>query len=87
VSSVGVVTLSRVGDSIMRYRYDTVEASAQATEHVEPPKSWSECDLESWLVAHTADIHSGKTVDVEADLFEQGFDRLVYLSHDPSNRH
>jgi thioester reductase-like protein len=56
--------------------YDTVEASAKATEDIEPPKSWSSSDLESWLVAHTADIHSGKTVDVEADLFEQGFDSL-----------
>jgi hypothetical protein len=31
------------------------------------------------LVAHTADIHSAKWMDVEADLFEQGFDRLAPL--------
>jgi hypothetical protein len=68
-----------MGDSIMRCRYETVEASTEAANNVEPPKSWSEGDLESWLVSHTADIHSGKKVDVEVDLFEQGFDRCAIL--------
>lgn len=71
----------------MRYRYDTVEASAKGAENIEPPKSWNSIDLESWLVMHAADIHSGRKLDVEADLFEQGFDRFAFLPLDPLHCH
>ena len=71
----------------MRCRYETVEASTEAANNVEAPKNWSEGDLESWLVSHTADIHSGNMVDVEVDLFEQGFDRCGILPLGVPPRH
>ncbi|KAG6847388.1 hypothetical protein H0H93_008505, partial [Arthromyces matolae] len=55
--------------------YATVEESAKG-EDVSPPKSWGKDDVESWLLHHAADIHSGKEFDVSKDLFEQGFDSL-----------
>jgi hypothetical protein len=67
---------------MMRYRYEIVGASTEAANNVEPPNRWSEVELKSWLVSHTADIHSGKKVDVEVDLFEQGFDRCGILPLD-----
>jgi hypothetical protein len=66
----------------MRCRYETVEASTEAVNIIEPPKSWSKGDLEIWLVSHTTDIHSGKKVDVEVDLCKQVFDRCGILPLD-----
>ena len=74
MSSAPVQNLLMAGASIVRHRYETVEASIQAA----PPKSWSDVDLESWLVSQAADLHSGKKFDIKADLFEQGFDRYAF---------
>lgn len=65
----------RASHSTVRNRYETVEASAQAAADVEPPKTWGEYDVRMWLAAQAADMHSGRKIDLEADLFEQGFDR------------
>ncbi|KAG6810396.1 putative NRPS-like protein biosynthetic cluster [Tricholoma furcatifolium] len=55
--------------------YATVEQSAKG-EDVVPPVSWGNDDVETWLLQHSADIHSGKSFVVSGDLFEQGFDSL-----------
>ncbi|KII87501.1 hypothetical protein PLICRDRAFT_257848 [Plicaturopsis crispa FD-325 SS-3] len=56
--------------------YQTVEESATAGLAVEPPKSWTRVDVETWLAAHATDIQDGQAISTDTDLFEQGFDSL-----------
>ncbi|KII85651.1 hypothetical protein PLICRDRAFT_44986 [Plicaturopsis crispa FD-325 SS-3] len=56
--------------------YDTIEAAATAAQAVEPPRTWSEVDIEHFLVEHAKDINQGHDVQPTVDLFEQGFDSL-----------
>ncbi|KZP17473.1 putative aminoadipate reductase [Athelia psychrophila] len=56
--------------------YQTVEASAQSAADVQPPETWGENDVEAWLGVQAADIHSAQPIDVDTDLFSQGFDSL-----------
>lgn len=58
-------------------RYETVEASAQSVSDVEPPATWGATDVEAWLASQAADINSAHTLDPDADLFSQGFDRYT----------
>lgn len=52
-----------------------VEASAQSAANIQPPATWQEHDVGVWLGVQAADIHSAQPLDVDADLFSQGFDR------------
>ncbi|KAJ3877582.1 putative aminoadipate reductase [Lentinula edodes] len=57
--------------------YAIVESNSGG-DSVDPPKSWTAVDVESWLVAQITDIlSSGINVNPKLDLFEQGFDSLV----------
>ncbi|KAJ3821631.1 putative aminoadipate reductase [Lentinula raphanica] len=57
--------------------YAIVESNSGG-DSVDPPKSWTAVDVQSWLVAHITDITSNHiSVDPTHDLFEQGFDSLV----------
>jgi len=58
----------------MDKRYATVESSAQG-EEVVPPSTWTQGDVQKWLLEQSEDIIPGKALSVSADLFEQGFDR------------
>ncbi|EGO20261.1 hypothetical protein SERLADRAFT_477663 [Serpula lacrymans var. lacrymans S7.9] len=57
--------------------YDTVEESTRAGNDVPLPKSWTEEELQGWLMAHAAIVNADREVDPEADFFEQGFDSLT----------
>ncbi|KAF9232884.1 hypothetical protein BU15DRAFT_80709 [Melanogaster broomeanus] len=39
------------------------------------PSDWSQIEVENWLMVHATAVNSDKPVQVDADLFEQGFDR------------
>jgi len=56
-------------------RYEKVESSTRAGIDVPLPTNWAVEDVESWLAAHATAANSGKSVDLETDLFAQGFDR------------
>ncbi|KZP28667.1 putative aminoadipate reductase [Athelia psychrophila] len=56
--------------------YETVEASAQSAADVQPPATWGENDVKAWLGVQAADIHSAQPLEVDTDLFSQGFDSL-----------
>jgi hypothetical protein len=56
-------------------RYDKVESSTRAGIEVPLPTSWSAEHVESWLMVHAIAANSDKTVNPDADLFAQGFDR------------
>ncbi|EGN93427.1 hypothetical protein SERLA73DRAFT_115874 [Serpula lacrymans var. lacrymans S7.3] len=58
----------------------TVEAITSASSDVELPTDWSEEALVVWLGEHAARVNSGRKVDPEVDVFEQGFDRHVLIS-------
>ncbi|KZP17468.1 hypothetical protein FIBSPDRAFT_1046798 [Athelia psychrophila] len=57
--------------------YQTVEASAQSAADVQPPETLGKNGVEAWLRVQAADIHSesAQPIDVDTDLFSQGFDR------------
>jgi hypothetical protein len=56
-------------------RYENVESSNKAGIDVPLPANWTVEDVKRWLMVHAAAANAGKTVDPEADLFAQGFDR------------
>lgn len=62
----------------MIIRYNTV-ASSVGAEGVEPPKTWEQEDIQSWLDTNITDILSGKRINPTSDVFEQGFDRYATL--------
>ena len=39
------------------------------------PVSWSEADIQSWLLDQAEVLNDGISRDITRDLFEQGFDR------------
>lgn len=41
------------------------------------PASWSESDIQSWLLDQADTLNDGISRDITHDLFEQGFDRWV----------
>jgi hypothetical protein len=57
-------------------RYDAAEKTAGA---VEPPKSWSEVDVTSWLANQAQTLlpsSSNRKIDISRSVFDQGFDSL-----------
>ncbi|KZP13557.1 acetyl-CoA synthetase-like protein [Athelia psychrophila] len=42
--------------------------------NVQPPATWEENDIEAWLGVQASDIHSAQFLNVDADIFLQGFD-------------
>ncbi|KAF8438365.1 putative aminoadipate reductase [Boletus edulis BED1] len=56
--------------------YASVEASARAGIDVPLPPTWSQIDVEKWLLVHATAVNAGKPIEVDADVFEQGFDSL-----------
>ncbi|KAJ6601010.1 putative aminoadipate reductase [Mycena vulgaris] len=62
--------------------YETIEASGNAANDVEPPSSWSPQDLKPWLAAH-ASLLADRGIRGGQDLFDQGFDSLnaTFLRH------
>ncbi|KAF9244919.1 putative aminoadipate reductase [Melanogaster broomeanus] len=40
------------------------------------PSDWSQIEVENWLMVHATTVNLDKRVQVDADLFEQGFDSL-----------
>lgn len=62
-------------DSEIEALYATVESSARG-EDVVPPSTWTQENVQTWLVEQAVDINPGKAVSASADLFEQGFDSL-----------
>ncbi|KAJ7715960.1 acetyl-CoA synthetase-like protein [Mycena metata] len=63
--------------------YDTIEASGDAASDVEPPSSWTQRDLQSWLKTQASLVAGRDLRGDSADLFEQGFDSLnaTFLRH------
>ncbi|KAJ7625710.1 hypothetical protein FB45DRAFT_922118, partial [Roridomyces roridus] len=62
--------------------YNTIEASSNAGSDVEPPVSWTEKDLEPWLMKHASQL-ADRPIRAGDDLFDQGFDSLnaTFLRH------
>ena len=56
-------------------RYDRMESSGISGTDVSLPTNWTAEDVESWLMIHVAAVNGNTTVDPDADLFAQGFDR------------
>jgi hypothetical protein len=63
------------GLTYMGDRYENVECSTRAGNDVPLPANWTVEAVKRWLMVHAAAANAGKTVDPEADLFAQGFDR------------
>ena len=62
------------------FRYQSVEASATAGIEVPLPVEWSPSPVKGWLIVHATTVNSETTVNADVDLFEQGFDRYVWIS-------
>ncbi|KAJ7625856.1 putative aminoadipate reductase [Roridomyces roridus] len=62
--------------------YNTIEASSSAGSDVEASASWTEKDLEPWLMTHASQL-ADRPIRVGDDLFDQGFDSLnaTFLRH------
>ncbi|KAJ7625813.1 putative nonribosomal peptide synthetase [Roridomyces roridus] len=62
--------------------YNTIEASSNAGSDVEPPSSWTQKDLEPWLMKHANQL-ADRPLRAGDDLFDQGFDSLnaTFLRH------
>jgi len=58
-------------------RYDRMESNGISGSDVSLPTNWTAEDVESWLMIHVAAVNDNTTVDPDADLFAQGFDRWV----------
>ncbi|KAH0833861.1 putative aminoadipate reductase [Lanmaoa asiatica] len=56
--------------------YAFVEASAKAGTDVPLPPIWSQIEVENWLMVHATAVNAGKPIEVDIDVFEQGFDSL-----------
>ncbi len=55
------------------YSYKAVEDST--VKYAGGPVSWSEADVQSWLLDQAEALNDGVSRDITHDLFEQGFDR------------
>lgn len=64
-------------------RYEKVDASESAS-NVEAPPSWGADDVEAWLRVQAESVNTahtqGVTINVDMDLFSQGFDRSAFRS-------
>lgn len=61
-------------------RYEKVDKRAQSASDVEAPLSWGADDVQAWVGVQAAGVNTAQALgemDAEADLFSQGFDRLV----------
>ncbi|KAG2140138.1 putative aminoadipate reductase [Suillus clintonianus] len=56
--------------------YEKVEGSARAGIDVPLPANWTAEDVEDWLTVHAVAVNADKAVDLDTDLFAQGFDSL-----------
>lgn len=65
---------TRISDSA---RYETVDASSEAPDGLAAPSAWTTEGLEAWLLEHARIISSKSSIDPQADIFAQGFDRYV----------
>ena len=54
-----------------------METSANAGINVPLPWTWTPREVENWLVVHATAVNAGKPIEVDTDMFEQGFDRSV----------
>lgn len=54
-----------------------MEASTKAGIEIPLPSSWSQIEVENWLMVHATAINADKPIHVDVDVFEQGFDRFV----------
>ena len=54
-----------------------MEASVKAGIEVPLPDYWSQTEVENWLMVHATAVNAGKPIQVDVDVFEQGFDRSV----------
>jgi hypothetical protein len=54
--------------------YDAAQSSGEM-EGIEPPRTWKVGEISHWLARAAAAVHNGESVDINADLLEQGFDR------------
>jgi hypothetical protein len=57
------------------HRYETVENSVKGG-NVPPPETWTEAHIMRWLLDLTSAVQNGTSIDINADLFAQGFDSL-----------
>ena len=64
---------------IVLHRYASVEAGTKAGIDVPLPACWSQIEVENWLIVHATAVNSGKPIQVDEDVFEQGFDRRVAI--------
>lgn len=63
-------------------RYASVDASIKAGADVPLPLTWSQTEVENWLAVHATAVNAGKPIEVNMDMFAQGFDRSLYpVSH------
>ena len=53
--------------------------STEATENIEPPKTWEPENVREWLFTQIEDLNPAKNIGLSDDLFEHGFDRCVFL--------
>lgn len=60
------------------HRYTSIEASSKAGIDVPLPSTWTQPEIENWLAVHATAVNAGKPVEVDTDVFEQGFDRFDY---------
>lgn len=56
-----------------------MEASAKAGTDVPLPLTWSQIEVESWLLVHATAVNAGKPIEIDTDVFEQGFDRFTFF--------
>ncbi|KAF8871770.1 putative aminoadipate reductase [Infundibulicybe gibba] len=63
--------------------YDALELGVKESQNVNPPTSWQEDDVRTWILAEAQRLHNGKGFSPSVDLFEQGFDSLsaTFLRH------
>jgi hypothetical protein len=57
--------------------YEAVQNSGEV-EGIELPKTWSTVEIGHWLVHVVGTIQNGEGVEINADIFEQGFDRYQF---------
>lgn len=59
------------------HRYQALEASSRAGIDVPLPQTWTETEVENWLMVHATAVNADRPIEIDVDVFEQGFDRSV----------
>lgn len=57
-----------------------MEGGFQAGINVPLPQTWSQTEVENWLMVYATSVNAGKPIEAAMDVFEQGFDRSAYLT-------